>query len=130
MTIRDVTPEDVDELYEMHRRQGIDYQFPNPMNPLFLVRKVAIDDNGKIVAALLFKLRAEAMLLIEGSPTEKMLAMCELQREALAEAYRKGIDEVDAAVPDAIGFKRLSELGWEAARDGWTIWTRKTEALG
>jgi hypothetical protein len=127
MIIRDMVASDLPELQALHKRMEIDYQFPR-IGPLFLVRKVAVDGNGKIIGSLLFKLRAEAMLLLEGEPEEKMLAMCELQREALAEAYQKGLDEVDCAVPDQIGFsKRLAELGWVAERDGWTLWTRKTE---
>jgi hypothetical protein len=109
---------------------GLDYQCPNFDSPLFLIKKVFVDD-VRCIAASVVKIRAEGMLLVdpEVRPELKMLAMCELQRETLTEAWRRGLDEIDAAVPDVLQFqKRLRELGWTAEREGWTVWTHKTEA--
>ena len=130
MIVRDVETADIPLLTEIHERQGIDYQMPNLASPLFLVKKIAV--SGTLSAAFVLKLRAEGMLLIDGgTPEERMLALCELQREALAEAHAKGIDDVDIAVPDSLGFgKRLNQLNWVPSRDGWTVWTQATEAYG
>ncbi len=128
MTVRDLDISDLPALMGIHERQGIDYQFPNLMHPLFLVRKVAVDGD-KIIGSLVLKLRAEAFLLVEGSPEEKWQAMNELQPVVLEEAWAKGIDEIDCAVPESIRFqKRLEQGGWTPARDGWRVWTHRTEA--
>jgi hypothetical protein len=128
MTIRDLEISDLPALMAIHQAQGIDYRFPNLTHPLFLVRKVAVDGD-RIVGSLVLKLRAEAFLLVEGSPEEKWRAIQELQPAVLQEAWDKGIDEVDCAVPDEIGFqKRLEQMGWTAGRPGWTVFTHETEA--
>lgn len=129
MIVRDLQIEDIPAVAEIHAEMGLDYQCPDLTNPLFLVKKVAVDESGKIVAAIVFKLRCEAMLLASGTQTEKARAILMMQPVALNEAWEKGIDDVDAAVPDAIGFgEGLEHLGWTAERKGWTVYTRKTEA--
>lgn len=127
--IRDYKPEDRPELERIHKQLGIDYQFPNLDNPLFFVRKV-LEVDGKISSALVLKVCAETYLLLgEGKPQDKFLAMQQLQGSVLTEAYQKGLDEIHAAIPE-IGFdKRLAQLGWEKDRPGWNLWTRSTLAI-
>lgn len=130
MGVRNYRPEDRGELEQIHRQLGIDYQFPNLENPLFFVRKV-LETNGRVHAALVLKVCAETYLLLgEGKPQDRFLAMKLLQDSVLAEAYSKGLDEIHAAIPE-IGFdKRLAQLGWEKDRPGWNLWTRSTFAIG
>jgi hypothetical protein len=127
--IRDYKPEDRGELERIHRELGIDYQFPNLDHPLFFVRKV-LEVNGKVTSALVLKGCAETFLLLgEGKPQTRFLAMEALQGSVLTEAYRMGLDEIHAAIPE-IGFdRRLTQLGWEKDRPGWNLWTRSTLAI-
>ena len=126
--IRDLQPSDLEQIRAIHAAQGLDYQLPDLMSPLFFVRKV-YTDGAKIRAALVLRICAEAMLLLDGEqePQEKFTEMEELQCSVLNEAYLKGLDEVHAAIPE-IGFdKRLIQLGWVKDRPGWHLWTRRTD---
>ncbi len=124
--IRDYQPDDLDYLKAIHQASGLDYRFPDLDSPLFFVRKV-LEVDGKVSAALVLKVVAETMLLLgEGRPTDKLLAMESLQDAVLAEAYEKGLDEIHASIPQ-IGFdKRLIQLGWQKDRPDWNLWTRST----
>ncbi len=127
MTIRDYQPEDLAALKALHAAQGIDYEFPDLSSPLFFVKKV-FTDGDNIRAALVLKICAETMLLIDGQqgPQEKLTEMQILQSSVLSEAYEKGLDEIHASIPE-IGFdKRLLQLGWLKDRPGWNLWTRST----
>jgi hypothetical protein len=129
--VRDCTAEDYAGLRRIHAQQGIDYAFPDLDSPLFFVRKV-LEVDGEIRAALVLKLCAETMLLLDGQqgPQQKMTAMQELQRQVISEAYSRGLDEIHASVPE-IGFdKRLTQLGWSKDRPNWNLWTRRTYAIG
>lgn len=125
--IRDLLPEDVALLREIHARQGIDYAFPELNDALFFVKKVRVDE-GRIVGAGVLKLCAEAMLLLEGEqgPQDKMNTMRQLQAAVLDEARSRGLDAVHAAIPEIDFDKRLVQLGWEKDRPGWHLWTRRT----
>jgi len=125
--VRDYRPEDLAALKALHAAQGIDYQFPDLDSPLFFVRKV-FTDGSKIRAALVLKICAETMLLLDGQqgPQDKLTEMQMLQSSVLSEAYEKGLDEIYASIPE-IGFdKRLIQLGWSKDRPGWNLWSRST----
>jgi hypothetical protein len=128
--VRDYEPGDKEALADMHEKQGIDYKFPDIDAPLFFVKKVLTDESGKIKSALVLRICAETMLLMdpEQEPQEKLTEMQELQSSVLNEAYKQGLDEIHAAIPE-IGFdKRLIELGWSKDRPGFHLWTRATNA--
>ena len=128
--VRDYEPGDKEALAAIHCSQGIDYEFPDIDAPLFIVKKVLTDENGKIKAALVLRICAETMLLLdpEQEPQEKLTEMQELQSSVLSEAYKQGLDDICASVPP-IGFdKRLSQLGWIEGKPGWKLWTRFTNA--
>ena len=128
--VRDYRPEDRGELKQIHGQLGIDYQFPNLDHPLFFVRKV-LETNGTVQGALVLKVCAETYLLLgEGKPQDRFLAMKLLQDSVLAEAYLKGLDEIHAAIPDIGLNKRYAQLGWVKDRPGWNLWTRSTLAIG
>lgn len=126
--VRELRESDIEVLKEIHREQGIDYQFPDLTSPLFFIKKV-YEVDGKITGALVLKICAETALLVRGGPQEKMTAMQELQEAVLNEAYLKGLDEIHASIPE-IGFdRRLKQLGWEKDRPGWQLWSRRTHAI-
>lgn len=127
--VRDCRPGDYAILQGIHAAQGIDYAFPDLDSPLFFVKKVRVV-NGDVRAALVLKLCAETFLLLgDGRPQDKMTAMHELQEAVLDEAYRRGLDEIHASIPE-IGFdKRLVQLGWSKDRPGWNLWSRRTDAI-
>lgn len=130
MLVRDYRPEDQEELEQIHRESGLDYKFPNLNHPLFFVRKV-LEINGKVHSALVLRGAAETYLFLgKDEPRARFLAMETLQGSVLAEAYRNGMDEIHAAIPE-IGFdKRLMQLGWEKDRPSFHLWTRSTLAIG
>lgn len=120
-------PEDRAELERIHAEQGLDYKFPDIDGPLFFVKKVLVSGD-KVVAALVLRICAETLLLLDGKqgPQEKLTEMQLLQSSVLSEAYGNGMDEIHAAIPE-IGFdKRLLQLGWRKDRPGWTLWSRST----
>jgi len=126
--VRDYQPADRPALEAIHALQGLDYRFPEIDGPLFIVKKVLVDENDNIKAALVLKICAETMLLLDKGqePQEKLTEMQELQSSVLSEAYGKGLDEIHASIPE-IGFdKRLIQLGWVKDRPGWSLWTRRT----
>ena len=127
MSVRDYEVSDRPVLEAIHEAQGLDYKMPDIESPLFFVKKVKVE-NGKVVAALVLKICAETMLLIdpEQEPQEKLTEMQELQSSVLNEAYRNGLDNVWACIPE-MGFdKRLIQLGWQKDRPDWHLWTRST----
>ena len=129
MTIRDYRPEDREQVEAIHAAQGLDYEFPDIDGPLFFIRKVA-EVNGKIVAATVIRVCAETMLLLDKAqrPQDKMAEIVNLQASVLSEAYKNGLDDICAAVPE-IGFdKRLRQLGWTKDRSDWHLWSRQTHA--
>jgi hypothetical protein len=128
--VRDYQPGDKEALQAIHKAQGIDYEFPDVDGPLFFIKKLLVDESGKIKAALVLRICAETMLLMdpEQEPQEKLTEMQELQSSVLNEAYKQGLDEIHAVIPE-IGFdKRLIQLGWEKDRPGWNLWTKATHA--
>lgn len=121
-------PADYAALQQIHAKQGIDYAFPDLEDALFFVKKVKVVD-GRVVGALVLKLCAETMLLLEEEqgPQDKLTTMQQLQEVVLDEARERGLHEIHAAIPE-IGFdKRLGQLGWERDRPSFHLWTRRTK---
>jgi len=92
MIIRDLQQQDTQQIAEIHGRMGMDYALPDLDSPLFLVRKVATNENGKILAACVLRIEAETYLLLDPqlSPQIKMKTMLELQPEILRGAWEQG----------------------------------------
>ena len=138
MSVRDADVNDLPAVRQIHLRMGMDYRFPEidgetgDISPLFLVRKVKTDASGKVVAACFLKVSAETYLWLEPeiSAQAKMQAMLEMQPEVLSEAYRKGLDDIEARIPETVErrfLKRLQKLGWVRNRPGWFPWSRATQ---
>ena len=126
--IRDLQFSDIEDVEKIHRQSGLDYRMPDLKSPLFPIKKICVKD-GEVLGAVALRLCAETFLWLDKQrrPQEKLQTMNDLQREVLADAWKNGLDEIHAAIPP-IGFdKRLRQLGWEPDREGWVLWTRRTE---
>lgn len=129
--IRPFQSSDAEQIKRIHIASGIDWEFPDINGPLFFIRRVCEVD-GKVVAALTLRACAETSLWLDQQrgPQEKMQIMRDLQASVLEEAYKNGLDEVYASIPDSLGFsKRLVQLGWLRDRPGWALWSRSTHAI-
>lgn len=130
---RDPLPEDFPAIEAIHKAMGMDYRIPELDHPLFFVRKVSVDESGKVTGACFLRLTAETYLWLaqDLNPQQKMSTMVNLQQVVVSEAYSKGIDDIDARIPTTIEtiFKKgLKRLGWTRCRDGWHPWARQTNA--
>lgn len=118
-------------LQSIHRRQSIDYSFPDLKSPLFDTKLVAENDNGIVTQGLLLRITCEAYLLLDpdaGTPMERWGLFQSLHRAAAKRAWERGFDDVHAYVPPEIErhfAKRLQRLGWQ--RDRWQSYFRNIE---
>lgn len=132
--IRDCTPEDIPEIKRIHDLKNIDYAFPDLKQPLFLVKKVAVDD-GKVIMAVGGYIQAETYLWMDpewSDPHTRLEVMQQLQDSFLDELNLQGVDCCVCYVPEHIEksfAKRLDALGWEPNREGWRCWNRTTERI-
>jgi hypothetical protein len=129
--VRDAQNEDFPAIGRIHAGMGLDYQLPELAHPLFLVRKVAVDES-RVTAACFLRLTAETYLWLDPvlQPRDKVMAMNALQPEVLRAAWAKGLDDVEARIPETVERrfeKRLKQLGWLKARPGWAPWSRATQ---
>ncbi len=132
MEIREYGEKDLEALKAIHARQGFGYGFPDLGNPLFLTKLVlGREEGGKgIVGASLLRLTAEAYLLLdpaEGTPRERWQWLLGLHEATRRDALARGLEDVHAWLPPAIGKKfgkRLTRLGW-VRDDKWTPFCRR-----
>lgn len=131
MTVRDYDPStDQGAVEVLHRQMRMDYKLPNLDGPLFIVKKVYLDDEGCIIGTEFLKLQAEAYLMVacDLDAVEKTRVIAHLSREVEREAYNQGLDTLVAYIPEDISTrfsKRLNLLGWDTARKGWLTWFRE-----
>jgi hypothetical protein len=135
MHIREYTASDLESLRRLHSAQGMPYQFPDLMNPLFLTKLVIERDSsdsgdGELVGAILLRLTSEAYFLLDpkaGTPRDRWQALLTLHEAARTDAARRGLDDAHAWLPpqvaNAFG-RRLSRLGW--FREPWPSFSRST----
>lgn len=127
MEIREWNHEDNDAVRRIHEAMMLGYGFPNADNPLFVLKKVAEDENG-IAAAGAVRLMGEAFLwLSPGLETkEKKGVMHSLSAEMREAAVKLGLDELSAWIPPRIemGFApELREMRWY--RSPWPSWSTR-----
>lgn len=130
MTVRDYKPSDRGAVEQLHRDMEMDYAFPAIDSPLFIARKLYVDDAGRIIGTEFLKLQAEAYLMLscELDAVEKTRVIAHLSREVEREAYNQGLDTLACYIPNEISkkfTKRLNLLGWLPARAGWVTWFRE-----
>jgi hypothetical protein len=138
MHIREYTASDLESLRRLHSAQGMPYQFPDLMNPLFLTKLVIERDspdtvNMEVIGAILLRLTSEAYFLLDphaGTPRDRWQSLLTLHEAARVDAARRGLDDAHAWLPpqvaNAFG-RRLSRLGW--FREPWTSFSRSTGAV-
>jgi hypothetical protein len=125
--IRAFADEDKEELRRIHLAQQMPYEFPDLSNPLFLTKVVA-ERNGKIAAASLLRLTAEAYLFVDrecGTPIDRWRTVTLLHEVMRGEAAQRGLDDVHCWLPPQIASpfgRRLSFLGWQ--RERWDCYAR------
>lgn len=129
--VRDYNPDaDRTPVEALHKQMGMDYVFPAIDSPLFIVRKLYVDDSGRVIGTEFLKLQAEAYLMLDCNldAVEKTRVIAHLSRETEREAYNQGLDTLAAYIPEELSkkfTKRLELLGWSKARDKWTTWFRE-----
>lgn len=129
MTIRDYTPADRNVVSQLHADMKMDYICPDISSHLFISRKV-YELDGQVVGVELLKVQAEAYLMLscDLTPVEKTRAIAHLSHATEREAFNRGLDTLVAYIPEEISnkfSKRLTLLGWDKARKGWTTWFRE-----
>lgn len=131
---RDYTPADFEAVKAIHESTQLDYNMPDLNTPLFLVKKV-LEVNGVVRVVLGMRIEAECYLWLDQSdwadPEEKLVAIAILDREGMAEAWLKGVDDAVLYLPPGMERfgKRLEALGFEKPRDGWTAYSKKTRTI-
>ena len=131
MIVRDYEPlTDREAVERIHREQGMDYKFPDIDQPLFIIKKVAVNENGDVIGAELLRIQAEAYLMLSPDldPVQKMNVIGELSPAVEQEAFKQGLDDICAYIPEDIDkkfSKRLLSLGWNKIRTGWNCWVRE-----
>lgn len=118
MNIRDWKTEDMPHIAELHRKMALGYQLPETFGPLFFVRKVFVDDDGKVIGAAAVKLIGEAYIWLDTERSEYERAKCVkiLQDSCGKEAARIGLEDVSAWIPTKLlrCFRvTLEKLGWK-----------------
>ena len=124
--VRDIAPEEAVIVKALHARMGIEYDFPNIAGPLFAIRKMVIDQNGKVSAAAALKLTSEAFLWIDPEATEMDKTSDILRLMHVCHERAKGLqlEDCTAWIPpriEPIFGSMLSRLGWQ--RSPWASWS-------
>jgi len=133
MKIEDMTPWDVADVERLHNRSGFDYVLPDLSSPLFVVKQVVRDDEGRIVAACGLRLQAETYLWVDNDiPNDvRSKAVVDLSRSIVAAAWRVGLDCLVAWLPPGLpkSFHNflVKRLGWKPDRKGWHTWSLPVE---
>ena len=128
MRVRNYTPVDEKVLREIHAAQGLEYEFPDLSNPLYLVKVCGVDENGQVRAAGIARLTAEVFYLIDpkldSADKRKILELGLLETAHRLEA--QGLDEFHCFVPpqlNGMGQLLQREFGF---RPDWKCYFRET----
>ena len=128
--IRDYEPGDDQTIFDIHKRQGFDYNLGDISSPLFLIKKVRVVD-GQVVGAMFLRLTAETFLLVDGSPVTRGRAIEELQPAVIRAAWEAGLSDVLCVVPPEIepDFSPVLErMGWAKERP-WPLYSRSVDEI-
>jgi len=136
ITVRPMEGKDVDAVKDIHSRMGIDYKLPrlkaDEKGPIETDFSLVVEQDGQIIGASLNRVVAETYLLIDPTlkPHDKLTAIRMGHRMLLAAAKARGWREFIAMIPTEVVLrfeKRLKQLGWEADRTGWHLWSRSVQ---
>lgn len=124
MIIRPYTEGDFEQIRELHRESGLDYDLPSLSGEEFFSRRVVGDGEGVGMAAFL-KLTAEAYLICNPkwrNPAWRFEALRQLSMQCNDDARRKKVTEVTAFLPPPMVStfgRRLGKLDWKKVRNDW-----------
>lgn len=124
--VRTLQTADLDGVKRLHDKMKTGYSFPDIKGPLFAIKGVVKDENGKIIAAAAVKITSEAFLWLDlgKKEAEKVMAILALTNKLSADAKKIGLDEVTCWIPPQVEgrfAKFLSKLGFQ--RSPWSSWS-------
>lgn len=120
MIVRDVNDKDflaVDLIFDQSKLP-IECK-PDLDDPLFLVKRCILDEQGQIGMVAAVKVTSECYLLVDHGWNDAQVRwemLRKLKDDVVAEAKRKGLDQITCFIPPALvdSFaKRLQALGFE-----------------
>lgn len=128
-SVRDALKTDFPVIAALHSSGGLDYRLPELDSPLILAHKVIEGPEG-VIGSTFLRLTAETFLLLDPAldPLRKFSSIQALNDAICLEAWRLGLDDLNARIPPEITqrfAKRLHQLGWEQGRSGWVAWSRE-----
>lgn len=129
--VRDSNPSDLPIIQAIHRAAGWDFSLPDFASPLIVANKVSTGPEG-VIGSCYLQLTAEAVLLLDPAldPRRKFNAIQELNDAVISEAWRLGLDDLNARCsPETTQrfSKRLIQLGWHQTKPGWSAWSRRVD---
>lgn len=110
--IRPYRSEDLKAIEAMHGNPA--YVMPQLEHDLMIVRRVMADDDDQPRMAVFGRLLIEAILFVDHTwltPSERLIALQNLQEDAMAEARRRGLDIVTTQMEGRFA-ERMQQLGW------------------
>lgn len=128
----ELLPSDKSEVERLHKEMGFDYVMPDLDSPLFVIKRVLRDEQGRILGAAGLRLQAETYLWLDSKApvAVRYKVVAALSFSVFQAAWRVGIDCLVAWLPPGLpdSFKRLlTRFGWSADRAGWQSWTKFIE---
>lgn len=116
---------DVETILEIHRRMNLGYPFPK-FSRLFLIRRSAVDSDGKVIGGAAIKLVGEAFLWLDPQAAKipRGEALISLSSDVAERTKQAGLEEVSSWIPPAIEPEfshALAHLGWK--KSPWNSWT-------
>lgn len=122
MRVRPYCAEDEADLKSIHASQDLGYEFPDLSEPLYFVKLVVVDSQGKLRAAGIARLTAEVFILSD--PTlgaqEKKEALDVLLAEGESRMLEAGMSEYHSFLPPKMnGLERLLCTKYGFVPDEW-----------
>jgi hypothetical protein len=125
--VRNLEFADEPRLREIHAASGLEYEFPNLGNSLYIVKKV-VEDDGTVVVAAAARLTVEVSVLCDAewlTPAFRLKAFELLHEEMRRELKDKGLEDCHAWIPPQMkNFARrlMRSFGW--GKSNWESYER------
>jgi hypothetical protein len=113
MRIREYKPEDLAAIKKLH--EGHDFDLPNLMHPLVIVKKCLVDDDERVRMAAFGRLHISAILAVDptyATPELRLEAVKELQKDMDATAAKFGLDIATTQADGRFAERLKEDLGW------------------
>lgn len=125
MIVENITERDFDRIKQIHLQRQYGFVLPEPSDPLIVIKKKLVDDDGVIGMAAFGRLLLNGFLFVDRSwkTPQVRLEGVELIEDAMIQAAMMlGHDEAIVQVDRRFG-ERLRRLGWKPGC-GFT-WTKE-----